>query len=59
MSELIRIKKLKKFEFEIDGLNNTLGITEFGFAKIDIPIRQARVLSKWIQKELKKQEKEK
>ena len=51
--ELIKKKKLKKFEFEIDNLKDVLGITEFGFARIDIPLRQAKALSRWLMKELK------
>ncbi len=51
MSELIKQKKLKKFEFEIDYLNNVLGITQKNFARIDIPFRQAKALNKWFKKE--------
>lgn len=44
--------KLRNFEFEID-YEDKLSITEFGFATISIPLRQAKVLSKWLQEELK------
>ena len=50
--------ELTNFDFEIT-YDNKLAITEKGFAEIDIPIRQARVLSKWLQKELKQKNKKK
>ena len=51
MSELIKIKELNKFEFEIDYMKNVVGITQKGFARIDIPFRQSKVLIKWLNKE--------